>query len=114
MNIKHTPGSLPRRRNEIQSTNLSNANLIERVKNVASPRPARQVPRRKKVGSDDMSDDTVLIQKVKSLPAMLKSPSPRKVVPPRREDIRSTNLKNVTLQDRLKRAPKSPYGQKRS
>ena len=93
----------PPKRNDVRSTNLSNVNLIERAKNVPSPRPARQVPRRKKIGSDDMSSDaTILIQKVKSLPTM------SKVVPPRREDIRSTNLTNVALQDRLKRVPRSP------
>ena len=92
----------PPRRNDIRSTNLSNVNLIGRAKNVPSPRPARQVPRRKKIGSDDMSNDAILIQKVKSLPTM------SKVVPPRREDIRSTNLTNVALQDRLKRVPRSP------
>ena len=83
-----------------------------RVRNVPSPRPQRQVPRRKNTNSDDMSND--VMKKAQSLPSVLSNNnnSPRQV-PPRRHDIRSTNLKNMDeFQHRLNRAA-SPGNRKK-
>ena len=89
------------------SKNLSNTDLAKRLKNVSSPRPPRQIPRRKKVGSDDMSKDQIILAKVKSLPVI------QRHVPPRRDEIRSTNLSS-SFEDLVKGAPVSPGRIKRN